>query len=292
LMEVSRIAAHLIYIGTTSIDLGAVSNFFYSFEQRELIYSILDAYTGHRMNNTYVRIGGVYADVDENVERMLEKFLDEFPEKLQVLERLLTGNRIWYGRNRGVGLVSKENAMAWSLTGPNLRGSGVDWDLRKRQPYCGYETYDFDIPVGTVGDCYDRYLVRMEEMRQSCKIAKQALERLKKTRGGEVLAEDRKYVLPPKALVHRSMEELIFQFKVVTDLCLPVGEAYQAVESSKGELGFYVRSDGTSNPLRCHIRASGLMNVQAIPLLGNGRLLSDLVAIIGSLDFVMGEVDR
>jgi len=292
LMEVSRIAAHLIYIGTTSIDLGAVSNFFYSFEQRELIYSILDAYTGHRMNNTYVRIGGVYADVDENVERMLEKFLDEFPEKLQVLERLLTGNRIWYGRNRGVGLVSKENAMAWSLTGPNLRGSGVDWDLRKRQPYCGYETYDFDIPVGTVGDCYDRYLVRMEEMRQSCKIAKQALERLKKTRGGEVLAEDRKYVLPPKALVHRSMEELIFQFKVVTDLCLPVGEAYQAVESSKGELGFYVRSDGTSNPLRCHIRAPGLMNVQAIPLLGNGRLLSDLVAIIGSLDFVMGEVDR
>jgi NADH-quinone oxidoreductase subunit D len=292
LMEVSRIAAHLIYIGTTSIDLGAVSNFFYSFEQRELIYSILDAYTGHRMNNTYVRIGGVYADVDEEVERMLEKFLDEFPEKLQVLERLLTGNRIWYGRNRGVGLVSKEDAIAWSLTGPNLRGSGLDWDLRKRQPYCGYETYDFDVPIGTVGDCFDRYLVRMEEMRQSCRIAQQALERLKRTRGAEVLAEDRRYVLPPKARVHQSMEELIFQFKVVTDLCLPKGEAYQAVESSKGELGFYVCSDGTSNPLRCHIRAPGLMNVQAIPLLGNGRLLSDMVAIIGSLDFVMGEVDR
>ena len=292
LMEVSRIAAHLIYIGTTSIDLGAVTNFFYSFEQREEIYSILDAYTGHRMNNTYVRIGGVYADVEEELEHMLEKFLDRFPEKLQVLERLLTGNRIWYGRNRDVGVVSKAEAIAWSLTGPNLRGCGVDWDLRKQQPYSGYETYDFDIPVGTVGDCFDRYLVRMEEMRQSCRIAKQALERLKKTRGAEVLAEDRRYVLPPKADVHRSMEELIFQFKVVTDLRLPKGEAYHAVESSKGELGFYVCSDGSSNPLRCHIRAPGLMNVQAIPLLGKGRLLSDLVAIIGSLDFVMGEVDR
>ena len=292
LMELSRIAAHLIYIGTTSIDLGAVSNFFYSFEQREKIYSILDAYTGHRMNNTYVRIGGVYADVDEKVEGMLREFLDGFPEKLEVLERLLTGNRIWYGRNRGVGVLSKADAMAWSLTGPNLRGSGVEWDLRKQQPYCGYETYDFEIPVGTVGDAFDRYLVRMEEMRQSCKNAKQALERLAKTRGAEVLAEDRRHVLPPKALVHRSMEELIFQFKVVTDLCLAKGECYHAVESSKGELGFYVCSDGTSNPLRCHIRAPGLMNVQAIPLLGNGRLLSDMVAIIGSLDFVMGEVDR
>jgi NADH-quinone oxidoreductase subunit D len=146
--------------------------------------------------------------------------------------------------------------------------------------------------VGTVGDCFDRYLVRMEEMRQSCRIAKQALARLKSTRGAEVLAEDRRYVLPPKADVHRSMEELIFQFKVVTDLRLPKGQAYQAVESSKGELGFYVCSDGTSNPLRCHIRAPGLMNVQGIPLLGQGALLSDMVAIIGSLDFVMGEVDR
>lgn len=292
LMEISRIAAHLIYIGTTSIDLGAVSNFFYAFEQREKIYSILDAYTGHRMNNTYVRIGGVYADVDEGVEGMLQAFLDGFPAKLDTLEKLLTANRIWYGRNRGVGVLTKEQAFAWSLTGPNLRGSGVEYDLRKQQPYCGYETYEFDVAVGTVGDAYDRYLVRMEEMRQSCRIAQQALARLKQTRGAEVLAEDRRYVLPPKADVHRSMEELIFQFKVVTDLRLPKGEAYHAVESSKGELGFYVASDGTSNPLRCHIRAPGLMNVQAIPLLAEKRLLSDMVAIIGSLDFVMGEVDR
>jgi NADH-quinone oxidoreductase subunit D len=271
LMELSRIAAHLIYIGTTGI---------------------LDAYTGHRMNNTYVRIGGVYSDVDEEVEGMIRDFVAHFPAKLAELERLLTGNRIWYDRNHRVGLLTKEQAMAWSLTGPNLRGSGVEFDLRKAQPYSGYESYEFDIAVGTIGDCYDRYLVRMEEMRQSTRICAQALQRLEQTRGGEVLAEDRRYVLPPKGDVMRSMEELIFQFKVVTDLRLPRGEAYHGIESSKGELGFYVRSDGTSSPLRCHIRAPGLMNVQAIPLVAKGRLLSDMVACIGSLDFVMGEVDR
>jgi NADH-quinone oxidoreductase subunit D len=292
LMELSRIAAHLIYIGTTAIDLGAVTIFFYSFGERERVYEILDAYTGHRMNNTYVRIGGVYADIDETVEGLVERFLATFPAKVDELERLLTGNRIWYDRNRNVGVLTREQAFAWSLTGPNLRASGLEFDLRKAQPYSGYEGYEFDVPVGTVGDCYDRYLVRMEEMRQSVRICKQALERLRKTRGGEVLAEDRRYVLPPKADVHRSMEELIFQFKVVTDLRLPAGEAYAGIESSKGELGFYVRSDGTANPLRCHIRSPSLMNVQAIPVLARGRLLSDMVAIIGSLDFVMGEVDR
>ncbi|MBM3976514.1 MAG: NADH-quinone oxidoreductase subunit D [Planctomycetes bacterium] len=292
LMEVSRIAAHLIYLGTTAIDLGAVSMFFATFKERENIYSILDAYTGHRMNNTYVRIGGVYCDVDENVERALSEWLGRFPACIDEYEKFLTGNRIWYDRNRGVGVITREQALAWSLSGPNLRGSGMDWDLRKRSPYSGYESYEFEIPVGTVGDAYDRYLVRIEEMRQSVKIAQQALARLAATRGAEVLAEDRRYVLPPKAKVHSSMEELIFQFKVVTDLCLPRGEAYHAIESSKGELGFYVASDGTSKPLRCHIRAPGLQNVQAIPLVAQGRLFSDMVAIIGSLDFVMGEVDR
>ncbi len=292
LMELSRIAAHLIYIGTTSIDLGAVTIFFYSFKLREELYSILDAYTGHRMNNTYVRIGGVYADVDETVEHMIEKFLDEAPAHIDEIEKLLTANRIWYDRNRGVGVLSIDQAKAWSLSGPNIRGSGLAWDLRKAQPYSGYETYDFDVPVGSIGDAYDRYLVRMEEMRQSVRIAKQALARLKTTRGADVLTEDRRYVLPPKGDVHTSMEELIFQFKIVTDLRLPKGEAYHAVESSKGELGFYVVSDGSSKPVRCHIRAPGLMNVQAVPVLGQGRLLSDMVAIIGGLDFVMGEVDR
>jgi NADH-quinone oxidoreductase subunit D len=291
LMELSRIAAHLIYLGTTAIDLGAVSIFFSTFKEREKIYSILDAYTGHRMNNTYVRIGGVFADVDEGVEHMVRDFLQQFPAQVDGFEAMLTSNRIWYDRNRDVGVLSAADALSLSLTGPSLRGSGVELDLRKAEPYSGYETYDFEIAVGTVGDAYDRYLVRVEEMRQSVRIATQALDRLKTTRG-DVLAEDRRYVLPPKDKVMTSMEELIFQFKIVTDLRLPRGEAYQGIESSKGELGFFVASDGTSRPLRCHIRAPGLYNVQAIPHLAEGRLLSDMVAIIGSLDFVMGEVDR
>jgi NADH-quinone oxidoreductase subunit D len=292
LMEISRIAAHLIYLGTTAIDLGAVTMFFNTFKEREKIYSILDAYTGHRMNNTYVRIGGVFADVDDELEGMLREFLAGFREEIESYERMLTGNRIWYDRNRDVGTISREDALAWALTGPNLRGAGEPFDLRKAQPYSGYEDYEFDVPVGTIGDCYDRYLVRVEEMRQSVRIATQALDRLRETRGGEILVEDRRYVLPPKHKVHTSMEELIFQFKIVTDLCLPAGEAYSGIESSKGELGFFVVSDGTSTPVRCHIRAPGLYNVQAIPRVAEGRLFSDMVAIIGSLDFVMGEVDR
>jgi NADH-quinone oxidoreductase subunit D len=291
LMELSRIMAHLIYIGTLGIDLGAVTIFFYSFRQREELYKVVDAYTGHRMNNTYVRIGGVYADVDDKVAAMIEKFLADFPAALDEIDAMLTRNRIWYDRNRGIGVISKEDAVAMSLTGPTLRASGVNWDLRRAQPYSGYEEYDFDVPVGSVGDCYDRYLVRMTEMREAAKIAKQALDKLKTVKG-DVLIEDRRYVLPPKDLVHSSMEELIFQFKVVTDMRLPRGEAYHGIESSKGELGFLVASDGTSKPLRCHIRAPGLMNIQALPMLAKGRLFSDMVSLIGSMDFVMGEVDR
>jgi NADH-quinone oxidoreductase subunit D len=292
LMEFSRIMSHLIYLGTTAIDLGAVTMFFFTFSEREKLYTLLDAYTGHRMNNTYVRIGGVYADVDERVEQAMRVWVDQFAAKIDEFETMLTGNRIWYDRNRDIGVLTPEQCMAWSLTGPNLRSAGVEWDLRKKQPYSGYENYEFDIPVGTKGDCYDRYAVRIEEMRQSVRILGQALDKLAKSRGGEYLAEDRRYVLPPKGLVHTSMEELIHQFKIVTDMSLPKGEAYHAVESSKGELGFYVVSDGTSHPVRCHIRAPGLMNVQAIQLLMVDRLFSDTVSIIGSLDFVMGEVDR
>jgi NADH:ubiquinone oxidoreductase subunit D len=272
LMELSRIAAHLIYLGTTGIDLGAVTMFFLTFSERERIYEILDAYPGHRMNNTYVRVGGVYADVEERVSGGIRTWLDGFPAKVDEFEDMLTGNRIWYDRNHGVGILNREQVLAWSLTGPNLRGSGIDWDLRKKKPYSGYENYEFDVPVGTQGDCYDRYLVRIEEMRQSTRICRQALDLLAKTKGGEFLAQDPRYVLPPKDRVHNSMEELIHQFKVVTDMALPAGQAYHAVESSKGELGFFVASDGTSTPLRCHVRAPGLMN-EAIPLLGEGRSL-------------------
>jgi NADH-quinone oxidoreductase subunit D len=292
MMEVSRIMAHLIYLGTTAIDLGAVTMFFLTFTEREKAYDLLDAYTGHRMNNTYIRMGGVYADVDEEVSRMTRAWLEQFPAKVDEFESLLTGNRIWFDRNKEVGILTTEDCFAWSLTGPILRATGCSQDLRKDEPYCGYQDYDFEVPVGTVGDSYDRYLVRIEEMRQSVRIALQALDRLEQSKGAEFLMEDRRYVLPPKGRVRESMEELIFQFKVVTDMRLPKGEAYTALESSKGELGFYLASDGTSDPVRCHIRAPGLMNVQAIPLIARGRLFSDLVTIIGSLDFVMGEVDR
>jgi NADH-quinone oxidoreductase subunit D len=289
--ELSRIMAHLIFISSLGIDLGAVTIFFLMFKERERLYDILDAYTGHRMNNTYVRIGGVYADVDERVTAMAREFLDTFPERLAEVEKLLTRNRIWVDRNRDVGVIPRDMAIAMSLTGPALRGSGVEHDLRRAQPYCGYEQYDFDVPVGSAGDCYDRYLVRMEEMHQSVRICRQALDKLQHVKG-DVLLEDRRFVLPPKGRVHESMEELIFQFKIVTDLRLPRGEAYHAIESAKGELGFYVVSDGSSRPLRCHIRAPGLMNIQALPWMAEGRLLSDMVALIGSMDFVMGEVDR
>ena len=292
LMEVSRIMAHLIYLGTTAIDLGAVSMFFFTFTEREKAYELMDAWTGHRMNNTYVRIGGVYADVDEGVARAIREWLEAFPAKVDEFEQLLTSNRIWVDRNRDVGVLTPAEAQAMALTGPNLRGSGLEWDLRRAAPYSGYESYDFEVPTGSVGDCYDRDLVRIAEMRESVKIALQALDRIERSRGQDFLLEDRRYVLPPKQKVHESMEELIFQFKVVTDMRLPKGTAYHPVESSKGELGFLVASDGTSEPLRCHVRAPGLMNVQAIPRLAHGRLLSDMMAIIGSLDFVMGEVDR
>ena len=292
LMELSRIGAHLIYLGTTAIDLGAVTMFFFTFKERETLYTLLDAYTGHRMNNTYIRIGGVYADVEDEVGREIGKWLEHFLTAVDEFESMLSGNRIWYDRNRDIGVISKELALAWSLNGPNLRGSGFDFDLRKQMPYSGYERYEFEVPVGTRGDCFDRYLVRVEEMRQSAKICRQALDLLQKTKGGEFLADDRRFVLPPKDKVKSSMEELIHQFKIVTDMALPQGEAYHGVESSKGELGFFVVSDGTSHPVRCHIRAPGLMNVQAIPVLMKDRLFSDTVSIIGSLDFVMGEVDR
>jgi NADH-quinone oxidoreductase subunit D len=292
LMEISRIMSHLIAVGVSAIDLGAVSIFFFTFHERARLYDVLDAYTGHRMNNTYVRMGGVYADLDESIEKLLHEFLAEFDAKVDEWESLLSGNRIWHNRNRGVGTISAEDALRFCLSGPNLRACGIDFDLRKQEPYSGYEHYDFEVPVGTVGDAFDRYLVRIEELRQSARICRQALQRLAESRGEDFLSRDRRFVLPPRGTVHTQMEELIHQFKIVTDMALPRGEAYAGIESSKGELGFFVASDGTSAPLRCHVRAPSLMNVQAIPLLAENGLISDLVAIIGSLDFVMGEVDR
>lgn len=291
LSEMGRIASHLIYVGTTGIDLGAVTMFFYTFREREKIYDILDLYTGHRMNNTYVRLGGVYGDLQPDVRTAIADWVAQFPSQIDEFEGLLTGNRIWHDRNRGVGTLTATEATEMGLTGPNLRASGVSYDVRKDSPYSGYEDYSFEVPVGTVGDAYDRYLVRIAEMRESCRIIEQALAKLDDT-PGDWLARDPRFVLPPKGRVHESMEELIHQFKIVTDMELPTGEVYSTVETSKGELGFFLVSDGTANPVRCHVRSPSFTHIQAIPRMGEGRLLSDMVAIIGGLDFVMGECDR
>jgi NADH-quinone oxidoreductase subunit D len=292
LMETNRIMSHLIAIGVSAMDLGAISMFFFTFDQREKAYDLLDAYSGHRMNNTYVRMGGVYADIEDDLLVSWDKYMDAFLKDVDQWEELLTGNRIWFERNRGIGKLSQSEALAWGLTGPNLRATGVTLDLRKDEPYSGYENYEFEVAVGTEGDAFDRYLVRIEEMRQSALICKQAIAKLGQCENREFLADDRRFVLPRKSDVYNSMEELIHQFKIVTDMALPKGEAYVGVESSKGELGFFIASDGTAQPLRCHVRAPSLMNVQVIPKLAEGKLLSDVVAVLGSLDFVMGEVDR
>ena len=293
LAEISRLTAHLIYLGTTGIDLGAVTAFFHCFKDRERIFDFIDLITGHRTNPTPIRFGGVLYDIPEPVARDLRAYVDEFQRSVDEYESMLTGNRIWHDRNRGVGAITKAQALDLGLTGPNLRGSGVAHDLRKAEPYDGYESYRFEIPVGANGDAYDRYLIRVQEMRESAKIIAQALDRLNgELRGGEILAEDRRYVLPPRSRVIDSMEELIFQFKVVTDMRLPVGECYRAIEAAKGELGYYVVSKGERVPHRVGIRSPSFVNLQALRPMARGRLLSDLVAIIGSLDFVMGEVDR
>ncbi len=287
--ELSRIAAHLIYVGTSGIDLGAVTIFFHTFKERERIYDIFDWIHGHRMNMSGIRFGGVQNDLDEKALSMIRAFCSDFSEKIDEYETLLTDNPIWYERNKGIAKITAAEAIELGLTGPNLRARGVDFDIRKAEPYLGYEQYDFEIPIGEEGDAYDCYLVRVEEMRQSLRIVEQAVEKLP---SGDIYVEDRRYVMPPKTRTLSSMEELIHQFKVVTEMKIPPGECYHAIESSSGELGFYVVSRGGTAPHRLWIRSPSFVNIHAIPKLAKGRLLSDLVAVIGSLHFVMGESDR
>ncbi len=301
LNELSRIASHLVYIGTCALDLGAATVFFHSWREREKIYDILDLITGHRMNHGFARIGGLQADLSEEAISAIKDFIAEFEDRVDGYEYLLTRNRIWWERNKGIGIIDAETAVNLGLTGPNLRGSGVARDIRVHEPYAAYEDMEFDIPVGTTGDCFDRYMVRMEEMRQSRRIVEQAIRKLP---AGEIYAEDRRFVLPPKEKVVTyhdknnvypaagSMEELIAQFKVITDACLPEGEYYRAVEVSKGELGFYIVSDGSNTAKRLRIRSPSFVNLQALAHMAKGHLLSDLIAVISSLDFVLGEVDR
>jgi NADH-quinone oxidoreductase subunit D len=288
--ELARISSHLLGIGAFGIDLGAFTVFLYTFTEREKIYDLCECISGARFTTSYTRIGGLANDMPPEFEPMLRKFIEGFPAALDEVDRLLTRNKIFINRTKDVGVLSKEDAIDLGVTGPILRASGVEWDLRRAQPYGGYEKFDFEIPVGTVGDCYDRYLVRMEEMRQSLGIVKQAIDSLP---AGPVNVDDPRIVLPKKERVLTKMEELIGHFIHVTaGINAPPGEIYFGAENPKGELGFLIVSKGGGTPHRLKIRAPSFVNLQALPKLSNGSMVSDLVAILASLDFVMGECDR
>jgi len=290
LVELERISNHLVWLGTQALDLAAQSMFLYCFREREYILDIKELCSGQRMMTTYFRPGGLWRDIPADFEIAVRRFLRMFPSRIKQYEALLTKNPIWLERTRKIGKISAEQAIALSLTGPVLRGSGVAYDVRKAQPYSGYEQYDFIVPTGTNGDVYDRYLVRMEEMRQSLRIIQQALDKLPY---GPFRSNNRKYVPPPRAELGTSMEAVIHHFKLWTEgFNIPKGAVYSPVESPKGELGYYLESDGSNHPYRIHMRAPSFLAIQALPVLAKGHLVADLVAIIGSIDIVLGDCDR
>jgi NADH-quinone oxidoreductase subunit D len=294
LTELTRISSHAVWMGTHAIDLGALTVFWYTFREREKVLSIYEQVSGARMTSSYFRVGGLAMDIPAGLLERCEKFVDEMPAHIDEYESLLTKNPIWLARTKDVAVVSGKDAIAWGLTGPALRGSGVNYDLRKNEPYSGYETYDFDVPLGSRGDAFDRYQVRVQEMRESAKIAKQAIQRIRELgETGPYRVRDFKYVLPEKAEVKTSMEALIHHFKIVAHgFFPPVGEAYAAVEAPKGELGFWFVSDGSARPWRMKVRSPSFINLQALPLMTEGGMLADVIAAIGSIDIVLGEVDR
>jgi NADH-quinone oxidoreductase subunit D len=291
--EMSRIISHLVWLGTTGIDLGAFTPFLWSFQQRERIYNLQEMWTGARLTTSLTRVGGMMADVPVDFEAGLRDFVRTFPKTLAEVDTMFTRNAIWIGRTQGVGVLTAEEATNYSLSGPMLRASGVDYDVRKDRPYLDYETYDFDVPVGEYGDLYDRYRVRLEEMSQSNRILEQGLDRLSRLQGAPINVDDPRVILPPKSRAMGDMEAMIFHFKQVMEgVKPPVGEAYLGVENPKGELGYYFVSDGTSKPVRWRIRPPSFINLASLPKMCEGALLSDVIAINASVDIVMGEVDR
>jgi NADH-quinone oxidoreductase subunit D len=288
--ELSRMMSHLVWLGTTAIDIGAYTPFLWSFHQRELIYQLLEAWTGARLTTSVTRVGGMMADIPDGWTDKLRGFLDGFLKVLGEVDVLLTRNAIWVGRTVGLGVMSPEEAINYGLSGCMLRASGVSYDVRKDFPYLDYETYDFEVPVGINGDVYDRYLVRMEEMRQSTRILNQALARLP---DGPINVDDPRVILPSKTKSTSGMESMIHHFKQVMEGPRPpVGEAYVAVESPRGEKGYYMVSDGSAKPVRWRIRPPSFVNLSAIPKMVEGHLLSDVIAINASIDVVLGEIDR
>jgi NADH-quinone oxidoreductase subunit D len=288
--EMSRIISHMVWLGTTAIDLGAFTPFLWAFQERERIYNLQEMWTGARLTTSLTRIGGLMADIPDGFVEGLRHFVQTFPKTLGEIDRVLTRNAIWAGRTQGIGVLTADEAINYSLSGPMLRASGVPWDMRKDQPYLDYETYDFEVPVGEHGDVYDRYLVRLEECYQSNRILEQALARLP---DGPINVEDPRVILPSKSRAMNDMEAMIYHFKQVMEgVKAPVGEAYVGVENPKGELGYYFVSDGTAKPVRWRIRPPAFINLAAISKMAEGHLLSDLIAINASVDIVMGEVDR
>ena len=293
--EITRLLAHLIGLGTHGLDLGAMTMFLYTFREREDLLDCYEAASGARMHAAYYRPGGVYRDLPETMPRYAASRIhgdDRFPKCVDDYETLLTDNRIWKQRTVGIGVVSPERAIALGFTGPMLRGSGVEWDLRKKQPYAVYDRLDFDIPVGVNGDCYDRYLVRIEELRQSNRIVRQCIEWLRKN-PGPVMVDNHKVTPPSRVAMKTNMEELIHHFKLFTEgMHVPAGEAYAAVEHPKGEFGIYLVSDGANKPYRMKVRSPSFTHLSAMDEMSRGHMIADAVAIIGTYEIVFGEIDR
>jgi NADH-quinone oxidoreductase subunit D len=290
LTELTRIQSHLVWLGTHALELGAMSVFLYCFREREDILRIFELVSGQRMMTSYFRVGGLALEPPLHWLRRVEKFVGEFPRRLEEYETLLTKNPIWLRRTVGVGQISAPDAIALGLSGPSLRASGVKWDIRKAEPYSSYDQFDFHIPTRPEGDVYARYLVRLDEMRESLKIVRQAMAGLP---DGPISADAPHIVLPDRESMKTSIEALIYHFKLVTEgFHPPVGEVYQTIESPRGELGFYIVSDGSPKPWRCHVRAPSFANLQALTKIAEGRLIADVVACIASLDTVLGEIDR
>jgi len=290
LNELTRIQSHLVWLGTHALDLGALTMFLYCFREREELLRIFENVSGQRMMTSYFRVGGLALEPPIDFYAQVQAFLKMMPSKIDEYESLLSGNPIWIGRTKGVGHLTAEEAIALGVTGPPLRASGVDWDLRRDMPYSGYEKFQFKVPVSNDGDVWARYVVRLDEMRESIKIAQQALDGLPE---GAIAADAPKIVLPEREKMKTQMESLIHHFKIVTEgFAVPAGQVYQAVESPRGEMGYYVVSDGTAKPYRVHMRNPSFATLQALETMCKGKLLADVVAVIGSIDIVLGEIDR
>ncbi len=290
LNELTRLNSHLVWLGTHAMDIGALTVFLYTFREREAILNIFEAVAGQRMMTSYFRVGGLALEPPLDLFDRIQKLIKVLPEKIDEYQNLLTGNPIWIGRLKGVGHLSAEDAIALGVTGPPLRASGVDWDLRRDMPYSSYEKFKFKVPVSTDCDVWARYIIRIEEMRESVKICQQALDGMP---AGDIKANAPKVVLPDREKMKTQMESLIYHFKIVTEgFTVPAGQVYQAVESPRGEMGYYVVSDGTAKPYRVHMRNPSFATLQALQKMCEGRLLADVVAVIGSIDIVLGEIDR